>query len=475
MALFDLMLNFIMSYCLIYPIIKVKTREKNLTIKNLLIIITIILFKELLFLKLNFFSTDVYILIDFLIIIFGISILPIIIFSENAKYDRKEQEKQILASYKEACIKLPENDNELVTPKSFNPMFDLYESQLIDTYIKREYDKLNIDKNLVHEAILKRKTIMIIIYSILLFAYITAIFFHFPILTYILGFIIILIIFLCTKKYDVYKYLKKEVISRPGEKISNIVMNFSNGFVIDNKKRFRLGILVVAIFLPLIIFYKPRILYEQTDGGYAVRYYIFGVSNFETASIPSTYKGKPVVSLRGNSFSNMFFLKKVTLPSTVKEIRGQAFLNDFSLTYVELPSELEYLGGGAFYNCTSLESIYLPDSITYLGGESFYGCRKLKEVNIPTGITEIRGDTFEYCTSLKKIEIPDNITRIGGHAFYGDTSLSEVTFTQNSRLKEIGSSAFRKCNNLKTIRIPKTTNVNFRAFKESPTMVNFFN
>ena len=42
----------------------------------------------------------------------------------------------------------------------------------------------------------------------------------------------------------------------------------------------------------------------------------------------------------------------------------------------------------------------------------------------------------------------------------------------NSKLSEIGSSAFRQCYSLQNITIPTDTYVNERAFKESPTTVN---
>ena len=300
------------------------------------------------------------------------------------------------------------------------------------------------------------------------------IFFHFPILTYIIGAIILIILFRKTKKYTLIEYIKKEISSRPNEKISNIIMPLkANSTPVNIKKTVIAGVLAATI-LPLIIFSKPRILYEKMDNGYGVRFYAFGLINFKTAEIPSSYKGQPVISLRGNTFSNMPFLTKVTLPDTITEIRGQAFKNDILLKEVNIPINLEYLGGGAFYNCRSIISITLPDTLTTMGGEVFKNASSLETIKLSENLTEIRGNSFEECTSLKEVTIPDKVTRIGGHAFYGNTSLSTVTFTENSQLKEIGSSAFRKCSSLYTITIPKKAYVNFRAFKESPTSIRYF-
>ena len=116
----------------------------------------------------------------------------------------------------------------------------------------------------------------------------------------------------------------------------------------------------------------------------------------------------------------------------------------------------------------------LPEHLTYLGGEAFYHCSSLEEVNLPAGLTEIRGNTFEECSSLLRIEIPDNVTRIGGHAFYGNTSLEEVVISPDSKLQQIGSSAFRCCDSLREITLPRGVSVNERAFKETPVRIDYY-
>ena len=360
-----------------------------------------------------------------------------------------------------------------ITPSNFDSMFSLSEEAMVNEFINRELIKAGIDKNtnLIPSDILKRRKILNIIFSVLVFLLVSLIFFHFPIFTYIAGIVILLCAYKLTNMYNFMSYLKKQLKARPSEKVSNIVMSVKESFVPDTSKKVLLPGILIAIILPLIIFINPIILYEKTDGGYAVRYYIFGVTNFTKATIPEKHNNENIVSLRGNTFSNMPFLNEVTLPDTITEIRGQAFKNDKSLKTVKLPSNLNYLGGGAFYNCTSLESIEIPDSVTYMGGETFYKARKLKSVKLSNNLTEIRGNTFEYCTSLKSIEIPDSVTRIGGHAFYGNSSLSSVYISENSKLTEIGSSAFRMCSSLYEIVIPKGVSVNYRAFKESPTDV----
>ena len=363
---------------------------------------------------------------------------------------------------------------KILKTNDFDSMYLGSDNTLLENFIKRELTKLGMDNNtkLIPADVLKRKNILNIIFCFLTYVYVCLIFFHFPILVYIIGLIILFIFYRMSNKYDFIEYLKKSIIERPSEKISNIIMSSKVSLVEDNSMRSKKILIVVSVVLGLILFYKPHIMYEKTAGGYAVRFYTYGLSNFDRVTIPETYKGEKVVGLRGNTFSNMFFLKEVSLPDTITFIRGQAFKNCFKLKGVDLPKKLEYLGGGAFYNAKSLEKIVLPDSLTYLGGESFYNNSSLVEVKLSNNLQEIRGDTFSGCNSLLSIEIPDSVTRIGGHAFYENYKLNNVAISSNSKLQSIGSSAFRKCYNLYEITIPKYVFINERAFKESPTNVN---
>ena len=398
---------------------------------------------------------------------------PIDRFCPNCGADvKKEVEFQINNAGKEAPI----IKKDYVLPTSFSNIYSSSENNILDEYIKIELENQKIDLNtkLVPLSTLKRKKVLSIIFSILVFIYISMIFFHFPLLTYIIGIIILIVFFVISKKFNLVKMIAKEIKARPTEKMDNIIINIVNSLTEDNLLTFKICSFLVAVFLPLMIFMTPKIFYEKQGDGYAVRFYAYGLLNYKSATIPEEHNGKKAIALRGNTFSNMYFLEKVILPDTIKEIRGQTFKYDWKLTEVNMPKNLEYLGGGAFYNCISLKKISLPDTLTYMGGETFYNATSLEYVKLSRNLTEIRGNTFENCYSLKEIVIPDKVTRIGGHAFYGNHNLEKVTLTKNSKLTEIGSSAFRQCYKLENIKIPIHTTVNDRAFKESPTVVSRF-
>ena len=506
---FELIFTFLISMLFLKPLSKIISLNNSKKVFWILFIIRILI--SLYFI---IFVTDNIMMFDFLLIFIG----AVVIMPNSSKFiknrlgiddkqmtnnslDSKLQDSQDMG-VELRCAKcnaiLQVNDNfcqscgapftgnnvvvtekinyskEIVTPEKFDNLFSLDEDSMLEGFIKKEMLKVGFDKNtkLIHSDILKRKKVLNLIFGLLVFIYTTMIFFHFPLLTYIIGFIILIIYFVNSRKYNLIKYLKKQVKARPDEKISNIVMSTKSLLIKDTSKLTLAISLIIAIVLPLIIFSTPKIIYEKVDGGYAVRYYLYGLTNYKTAVIPDTYKNSKIVSLRGNTFSNMYFLESVKLPDTITEIRGQAFKNCRSLTSVNIPSKLEYLGGGAFYNAKKIDNIILPDTLTFLGGESFRGASSLRTIKLSNNLTEIRGDTFSYCYSLQSIVIPDKVTRIGGHAFYEDYNLETVSISKNSNLAEIGSSAFRRCESLSSIKIPSGTYINERAFKESPTSVS---
>lgn len=365
--------------------------------------------------------------------------------------------KEKVQTAAETVIHAPATDEtvtgRIVHAEDFDPLFAMPEEDCVEGFIKREMQRAGIteEQNLIPEDMLRRKNILNAILAVLLFVYISLFFFHFPMKTYVIGLLILVVYAFLASRYQLIKYLKKEIRSRSQEKISNIVMNVKASMVPDYSKKLKWALIAVAVAGSLLLFSKPRIFYEQADDGYYVRFYVYGLTNMTTATIPDTYQGEKVVGLRGNTFSNMPFLTEVSLPDSITEIRGQAFKN-----------------------CRSLERVTLPKHLTYLGGEAFYHCSSLEEVNLPVGLTEIRGNTFEECSSLLRIEIPDNVTRIGGHAFYGNTSLEEVVISPDSKLQQIGSSAFRCCDSLREITLPRGVSVNERAFKETPVRIDYY-
>ena len=394
-------------------------------------------------------------------------------------------------------ITIPNNTKTIAGEINIEPLYNKSEKNIVKDIIKEELKRNNYDYKNTISYIENRKFKITLIFSILNFLLLSLVFFHISGIVYFLLVLNIVIYLIFIKKYNIVNYIYKQVKARPDDDISLIISSIINDKVFPNKTKKIIPILI-SIILPLFIFRTPMMFYEKYEDGYFVRFYTMGLTGNEVIKVPETYKGKKVLGIRGNVFANLINLKEVYLPDGIEIIRGKAFLNDINLKYIELPENLKYLGGSAFKNCKSLTSIEIPESVTEINGNTFEGCTSLKEVvlhdnitsihgsafkncssleeiKLPKYITEIRGNTFENCTSLKRIDIPDNVTRIGGHAFYGDSSLEEVSISEKSSLKEIGSSAFRKCNRLYNITMPYNVYVNERAFKESPTLVKRYN
>jgi len=96
-------------------------------------------------------------------------------------------------------------------------------------------------------------------------------------------------------------------------------------------------------------------------------------------------------------------LKRISIPSSVKELELQTFTDCVFLESVSLPNTLETIGNSAFSGCTALTSISIPNSVTELGSGVFTDCSSLREVYIPGGIAELDSMTFYGCISLRTI------------------------------------------------------------------------
>ena len=337
-----------------------------------------------------------------------------------------------------------------------NTLYYSTEELYVKKLVNEEMKKNNNSFSKTLPSIEIRKSIMTIIYGLLFILFMTLYaFYHVFIVGFFFLYIILTIIYIVQLlKYNLKAYILKDVKARPDEKISNIVASTLSG---ASNSRFifivcRIIILIICFMIPLHCFKEAHMIYEKQGNDYVIRYYTLGLyGQDDKLVIPSKYKGKKVVGIRGDVFKNINGLYEVVLPDTLEEIRG-----------------------GAFKNCYNLEKINIPKSVKRIGGEAFYGCEYLKEIELPEGLDEIHGSTFEECRSLESVNIPDSVTRIGGHAFRSCGNLKEVKLTEKSQLREIGSSAFRECYELNEITLPMGVSIDVRSFKDSPTIIKYF-
>lgn len=334
-----------------------------------------------------------------------------------------------------------------------------------------------------------KKNILLAIFGIITLVSILLYFFNYSIVLCafieIIGLLIYLII---SKKFNILNVLTKEAIKSPDEDLSKIVNDIRS----EKQDTFlpqiiKLMLVVfVAIFIPSVTFFQPKLLYTRYGDGYQIFRYTKGiVYGSDGVTIPSTYKGKNVIaigesafqntkvskvnipygieSIKTKAFYNASNIQTLEIPSSVIEIRGEAFAYMSNLTHISLPEGLKEIRGGAFKYDYNLTNVKLPSTLEYLGGSAFSHCSSITEITIPEKVTEINGATFEYMTSLRTINMHEGITYIHGEVFVGDTSLNNVKLP--SKITEIKGSTFENCSSLTSIEIPEgVTRIGGHAF-----------
>lgn len=84
-------------------------------------------------------------------------------------------------------------------------------------------------------------------------------------------------------------------------------------------------------------------------------------------SIPESFRGRPVRVVGPHAFSQAApFLKRVEIPSSVREISPCAFESCFKLQEVTLSEGLQHIGQDAFHD-TAVQSLFIPSTVSSIG------------------------------------------------------------------------------------------------------------
>ena len=215
-------------------------------------------------------------------------------------------------------------------------------------------------------------------------------------------------------------------------------------------------------------------------------YNVVGIGNVTSDEIvvPSTYNGLPVIRIARRAFENNVNLKKIILPDTLLYIGNFAFAGCTALEYIDLPTSLIYIQSDVFsgsgirildltdntalnsfgcVDCPNLESVKLPKNLWLLDPYCLENTPKLKSITLPDSLDYIGLNDF-VGSSIESIKIPKKVYYIGESAFE-NTVINSVEFDEGSELKTIDKSAFKGCNNLKSIVIPASvTTIGAYAF-----------
>lgn len=197
---------------------------------------------------------------------------------------------------------------------------------------------------------------------------------------------------------------------------------------------------------------------------------------FYKCHLNTVYIEEGVESIGRSAFSYNYF-SEVTIPHSVKYIGSSAFSNCGSLTTVNYNAigSLDNISGSffpIFRNSSNLESfnwgsdvqyipptllsgctkitgeLSIPSSVKYIGYEAFNGCSGFTgSLKIDNRISEIGEKAFMDCNGINNVNVDAYI--IGKYAFYNCSGVTELTIGEN--IDSIGSGAFEKLNNLKTL------------------------
>ena len=164
-----------------------------------------------------------------------------------------------------------------------------------------------------------------------------------------------------------------------------------------------------------------------------------------------------------NTASDGIQLKKVIIPSTVREIKANAFSGNNQIEEIVIETKngkgVTTIGDFAFARCGKLTRMELPDTVTQTGTDLFYSCPVLTEVKLSQKLTEISYEMFNNCTSLKEIEVPEGVEKIKAGAFGSCIELNRIILP--STLKIIEENTFYNDTKLNFIEINNNQNFVF--------------
>jgi len=136
-----------------------------------------------------------------------------------------------------------------------------------------------------------------------------------------------------------------------------------------------------------------------------------------------------------------------------------------------MPDSMREIDDGCFEGCTGLLKVQLDPGLKRLGRAAFARCVKIEEMELPEGLTEIGDLAFDHCIGLadadeniiqrgvfyahigekSELTVPEGCHRVASGAFAGNRRYRKISLPEET--SEVGSGAFRRCENLEDVRI----------------------
>lgn len=190
------------------------------------------------------------------------------------------------------------------------------------------------------------------------------------------------------------------------------------------------------------------------------------ISYVSEVTVPTTYRGVPVMVVESGAFKNCSKLTVINLPDTIRLVSsGKPFQGCSALEAVNVYATSDENG-----NANRLVRYWSSDGVLFDYGEIdeqpdnpaqrvstlvFVPLAKTGAYRIPDGIKTIDFQAFAS-TIISEITIPTSVVSIGDQAFSGCKELAAVKFEtgDNAPALTIGQRAFYNCDKLTTITLP---------------------
>lgn len=189
-----------------------------------------------------------------------------------------------------------------------------------------------------------------------------------------------------------------------------------------------------------------------------------------------------VTTFGRNALNSCGQIESIKLGSSVKIIGEWAFFGT-GITNITIPKTVESIGKDVLGRCEKLQSIKVEDGNPHYDSRNNCNAIFVNATNtllagcmntiIPEETDTIGYYAFYYHSQLKEIKLPDNLKTIADWAFMG-TGLSSITIPES--VDSIGTSAFRNCANLTTVKVLRKEPLKIKEsvfFKDTDTVYTF--
>ena len=174
----------------------------------------------------------------------------------------------------------------------------------------------------------------------------------------------------------------------------------------------------------------------------------------ETYQVPSEYKGKTVGRIKADAFSGNDSIKTLVITDSVKVIDKGALANMKALVNITLPFIGNTPDAVAELNVSNKEQDISVDSARTFG-YIFASSEYDGGATVSQGYSPSDSTNFYLPKDLKTVTVsPKDNYVIPAYAFSGNTLISKVILS--NKITAIGEGAFKSCDSLNTIIIPKT-------------------